>query len=134
MSEPLIHPTAIIDPSANLDSSVKVGPYSIIGANVNIGAGTEIGPHVVLKGHLDIEHWVEDTRSRLKFKTIPIRSRLIRVPPVTMHAAVAVSGWAVGWFGWACLRTEGYVVAPAARSVIRISVAAPVGHDAVTAV
>jgi len=54
MSEPLIHPTAIIDPSANLDSSVKVGPYSIIGANVNIGAGTEIGPHVVLKGHLEL--------------------------------------------------------------------------------
>jgi UDP-N-acetylglucosamine acyltransferase len=46
----LIHPTAIIDPSAQLDSSVKVGPYSIIGANVHIGAGTEIGPHVVIEG------------------------------------------------------------------------------------
>ncbi|MGN6862289.1 acyl-ACP--UDP-N-acetylglucosamine O-acyltransferase, partial [Neisseria sp. P0021.S004] len=29
----LIHPTAVIDPKAELDSSVKVGPYSIIGPN-----------------------------------------------------------------------------------------------------
>ena len=30
----LIHKTAIIDPKAELDSSVKVGAYSVIGANV----------------------------------------------------------------------------------------------------
>lgn len=46
----MIHPTAVIDPSARLDSSVEVGPYSIIGADVEIGAGTVIGPHVVIKG------------------------------------------------------------------------------------
>lgn len=46
----MIHPTAIIDPSARLADDVKVGPYSIIGADVEIGAGTEIGPHVVIKG------------------------------------------------------------------------------------
>ncbi len=47
----LIHPTAIIDPKAELDSSVQVGAYSIIGPHVQIGAGTEIGPHVVIEGH-----------------------------------------------------------------------------------
>jgi len=46
----MIHATAIIDPSARLDSSVEVGPYSIIGADVEIGAGTKIGPHVVVRG------------------------------------------------------------------------------------
>ena len=50
----LIHPTAVIDPKAELDSSVKVGPYSIIGSNVQIGANTEIGPHVVINGHTTI--------------------------------------------------------------------------------
>ena len=50
----LIHPTAVIDPKAELDSSVKVGPYSIIGPNVQIGANTEIGPHVVINGHTTI--------------------------------------------------------------------------------
>lgn len=46
----MIHPTAIVDKSANLDEGCSVGAYSIVGADVNIGAGTTVGPHVVLKG------------------------------------------------------------------------------------
>lgn len=49
-----IHPTAIVDPKAQLDSSVEVGPYSMIGPNVTIGAGTVVGPHVVIEGHTTI--------------------------------------------------------------------------------
>lgn len=52
--QPLIHPTAIVDPRAMLDSSVVVGAYSIIGPDVQIGAGTKIGPHVVIDGHTRI--------------------------------------------------------------------------------
>ncbi len=44
----MIHPTAIIDPRAELDETVSVGPYSVIGEDVYIGAGTVIGPHVVI--------------------------------------------------------------------------------------
>lgn len=46
----MIHPTAIIDSSAELDDDVSVGPYALIGADVQIQAGTEIGPHAVIKG------------------------------------------------------------------------------------
>ena len=46
----MIHPTAIIDPSAKLASSVEVGAYSIIGEGVEIGEKTWIGPHVVIQG------------------------------------------------------------------------------------
>ena len=46
----MIHPTAIIDPGAELAADVKVGPYCVIGAGVEIGAGTVIGPHVVIQG------------------------------------------------------------------------------------
>lgn len=49
-----IHPSALIDPKANLDSSVEVGAYSIIGPHVSIGAGSKIGPHVVIDGHTSI--------------------------------------------------------------------------------
>lgn len=49
-----IHPTALIDPAAQLDSSVEVGAYSIIGPHVSIGSGTRIGPHVVIDGHTTI--------------------------------------------------------------------------------
>ncbi len=46
----LIHPTAIIHPGAELDSTVSVGPYAVIGDRVRIGAGTSIGAHVVIEG------------------------------------------------------------------------------------
>lgn len=49
-----IHPSAIVDPKAELDSSVEVGAFSIIGPNVAIGAGTVVGPHVVIEGHTTI--------------------------------------------------------------------------------
>ncbi|HYP86320.1 acyl-ACP--UDP-N-acetylglucosamine O-acyltransferase [Variovorax sp.] len=49
-----IHPTAIVDPAAQLDSSVSVGPYSVIGPKVRIGAGTTIGPHCVIDGRTTI--------------------------------------------------------------------------------
>lgn len=44
----MIHPTAQIDPSAELGEGVSVGAYSIVGAGVVIGADTWIGPHVVI--------------------------------------------------------------------------------------
>lgn len=50
----LIHPTAIIDPNAELDSTVEVGPYAVIGGKVKIAAGTKIGAHVVLDGDTTI--------------------------------------------------------------------------------
>ena len=50
----MIHPTAIIDPKAELDSTAEVGPYSIISKNVFIGAGTIIGPHVVIEPYVSI--------------------------------------------------------------------------------
>jgi UDP-N-acetylglucosamine acyltransferase len=43
-----IHPTALVDASAELADDVAVGAYSIIGAQVRIDAGTVIGPHVVI--------------------------------------------------------------------------------------
>ncbi|MDR0787803.1 MAG: acyl-ACP--UDP-N-acetylglucosamine O-acyltransferase [Gemmatimonadota bacterium] len=44
-----IHPSALIDPSAELGEGVTVGPFSIIGPGVRIGAGTRIGPQVLIE-------------------------------------------------------------------------------------
>lgn len=49
-----IHATAIVDPAAELDASVEIGPYSIVGPHVRIGAGTTVGPHCVIEGHTTI--------------------------------------------------------------------------------
>ena len=45
-----IHPTAIVDPRAEIDATASIGPYSVIGAHVVIGAGTTVGPHCVIDG------------------------------------------------------------------------------------
>ena len=45
-----IHPTAIIDPSAEIDTNVSIGAYSVVGADVKISSNTTIGPHVALNG------------------------------------------------------------------------------------
>jgi UDP-N-acetylglucosamine acyltransferase len=50
----LIHATAIIEPGAQLHSSVRVGPYTVIGPHVRIGAGTSVGAHCVIEGHTTI--------------------------------------------------------------------------------
>lgn len=49
-----INRTAIIDPKAELDSDVEVGPYSVIGAGVKIGKGSTIHSHVVLEGRTSL--------------------------------------------------------------------------------
>jgi len=51
MSEVNIHPTACVDPGAELASDVKVGPFAVIGPDTKIGAGSNIGPHVVIHPH-----------------------------------------------------------------------------------
>ncbi|MEO7478395.1 MAG: acyl-ACP--UDP-N-acetylglucosamine O-acyltransferase [Lysobacteraceae bacterium] len=45
-----IHPTAIIDTSAQIGSGVSIGAYSVIGANVAIGDNTIVGAHVTIDG------------------------------------------------------------------------------------
>jgi UDP-N-acetylglucosamine acyltransferase len=45
----LVHPTASIDPGAELEPGVRVGPYAVIAAHTRIGAGTWIGPHAVIE-------------------------------------------------------------------------------------
>ncbi|RZT92543.1 acyl-ACP--UDP-N-acetylglucosamine O-acyltransferase [Rivibacter subsaxonicus] len=49
-----IHPTAIVDPAAELADGVTIGPYAIIGPHVRIGAGTTVGPHTVIEGRTTI--------------------------------------------------------------------------------
>ena len=49
-----VHPTAVVDPNAQLGSGVQVGPYAIVGPHVQIGDGSVIGPHVVVEGRTRI--------------------------------------------------------------------------------
>jgi UDP-N-acetylglucosamine acyltransferase len=80
----MIHPTAIIDPKAEVDSTCEVGPYAIIDANVRVASGCKIGPHVHLTGHTEIGAnnrfytgcVVGEAPQDLKYKNEPTRLRI----------------------------------------------------------
>jgi UDP-N-acetylglucosamine acyltransferase len=45
-----IHPTAIVDPGAQIGSEVEIGPYCVISAGAVIGERTRIQAHAVIEG------------------------------------------------------------------------------------
>lgn len=49
-----IHPTAIIDRSAELDEDVEIGPHVFIGPKVLIGKGTVVKAHTYVEGYTRI--------------------------------------------------------------------------------
>jgi UDP-N-acetylglucosamine acyltransferase len=51
---PRIHPTALVDPQAQLADDVEVGAFTTVGPNVKVGQGTRIGSHCVIEGHTEI--------------------------------------------------------------------------------
>lgn len=44
----MIHPTAVVNPRAEIAEDAEVGPYSVIEEDVAIGSGTRIGPHAFI--------------------------------------------------------------------------------------
>ncbi|HHL39673.1 MAG TPA: acyl-ACP--UDP-N-acetylglucosamine O-acyltransferase [Deltaproteobacteria bacterium] len=50
-AEVKVDPTAVVHPSAELDSGVEIGPYCVIGEDVRIGRNTRLGPYV------NIDRW-----------------------------------------------------------------------------
>ncbi|MEQ1804089.1 MAG: acyl-ACP--UDP-N-acetylglucosamine O-acyltransferase [Burkholderiaceae bacterium] len=49
-----VHPTAIIEPGAQLGQTARVDAYAIVRANVQIGEGSSVGAHCVIEGHTRI--------------------------------------------------------------------------------
>ena len=49
-----IHPTAVIDPRAEIDSRAEIGPYVVIDGPVKIANGTRILAHAVITGWTEV--------------------------------------------------------------------------------
>jgi UDP-3-O-[3-hydroxymyristoyl] glucosamine N-acyltransferase len=46
---PGVHPTAVIDPTAQIGAHCEIGPCAVIGPRAVVGAGCRIGAHVVIE-------------------------------------------------------------------------------------
>jgi UDP-N-acetylglucosamine acyltransferase len=49
-----IHPSAIVDPGAELGDGVEVGPFCIVGPHVRLGEGVSLRSHAVVTGHTEV--------------------------------------------------------------------------------
>jgi len=49
-----IHPTAVVEPGAELAGGVSIGAYTIVGPDVRVGQGTSVGSHTILEGRTEI--------------------------------------------------------------------------------
>jgi UDP-N-acetylglucosamine acyltransferase len=46
-----IHPTAVIEPGAQLGANVEVGAFAFVGGGVTLGEGTRLHHHAAVEGH-----------------------------------------------------------------------------------
>jgi UDP-N-acetylglucosamine acyltransferase len=50
----VIHPTAIVDPHADVDPTAEIGPYVVIEGRAHVGARTRVLPHAVIMGGAEL--------------------------------------------------------------------------------
>jgi UDP-N-acetylglucosamine acyltransferase len=106
MTEPAIHPTAIVDPHARGGARVRIGAYSVVGGGSVLGDDVEVGHHVVLEGQVTLGAGVRIGHGSivggmpqdLKFKeTTPSGVRIgagtVLREHVTVHRATTPEGW-----------------------------------------
>ena len=94
-----IHPTAIVEPGAELAAGVEVGAYAFIGSGARLGSGTRVHHHATVEGntvlgeHCEIFPYacIGGKTQDLKYKGgnpgVRIGSRNVFREYVTVHAA-----------------------------------------------
>ncbi|MBK7348730.1 MAG: acyl-ACP--UDP-N-acetylglucosamine O-acyltransferase [Gemmatimonadetes bacterium] len=99
-----VHPTAVIDPGAELGRGVQVGPYAVIGPGVLVGDGCRIGPHAVLERNVRLAPEVtlgagvvlggapQDVKYREEETWVEVGPRTIIREYSTVHRATAATG------------------------------------------
>lgn len=50
----VIHPSAVVEPGAELGAGVRIGPFAVIGEQVRLGDGVEVRSHAVVTGWTDV--------------------------------------------------------------------------------
>ncbi len=99
----MIHPTAIISTTANVDPSCTIGPYSVVDDHVVLGANCRLAPHVHITGHTTVGEGnvfhtgcvIGDAPQDFKYRDEPTRLRIgdhnIFREQVTVHRSNKLS-------------------------------------------
>ncbi len=99
-----IHPTAIVDPGAELADGVEIGPFCTVGPNVRLGEGVVMRSHAVVSGYTEVGRETQifpfaalgEPPQDVKYKGEPTRleigARNMIREQVTIHPGTAVGG------------------------------------------
>jgi len=85
------HPTAVVDPAAEVAADVALGPYSVVGPGAVIGAGCRLGAHVVVEADARLG------ASCLLHTRAVVRERCVLGDRVVLHAGTVVGGDGFGY-------------------------------------
>lgn len=101
-----IHPTAIVDPKAQIADGVKIGPFSMVGPDVVLGEDVELVSHAVVAGRTtigprgriypfaSIGHPPQDLKYRGEPSTLTVGADCIIREGVTMNPGTEGGGMA----------------------------------------
>ncbi len=96
-----IHPTAVVDPHAELGANVQIGPFCVVGPGVVLHDEVVVGSHVVLEGPCElgartrvfpfaaIGHEAQDRKFRGEPSRVVIGARCTLREGVTVHRGTA---------------------------------------------
>jgi len=85
------HPTAVVDPTADLAPDVALGPYCVVGPGARIGAGCRLGPHVVIEADAVLG------RRCLLHAAAQVRERCVLGDEVILHGGAVVGSDGFGF-------------------------------------
>lgn len=119
---PAVHPTAIVEPGAELADGVVVGPYCIVGGMVRLDAGCRLESHVVVAGRTwlgvgchvfpfaSLGHPPQDRKYAGEASELRIGAGTVVREHVTLHPGTSGGGM-VTFVGSDCLLMAGTHVA-----------------------
>lgn len=99
-----IHPSAIVEPGAQLGAGVRIGPYSLVGPEVVLGDGCELISHAVVTGRTSIGagtrifpfasigHQPQDLKFKGEISTLSIGAACLIREGVTMNPGTEGGG------------------------------------------
>lgn len=89
--QPGIHPTACLDPSAEIGAGASIGAYVVVGPHCRLGANAILHPHVVLYAH------VTAGRNFLAHAHAVVRERVVIGDDVILQPGVVIGGDGFGF-------------------------------------
>ncbi|MCB1184887.1 UDP-3-O-(3-hydroxymyristoyl)glucosamine N-acyltransferase [bacterium] len=88
---PGVHPTAVIDPDADVAAAAAIGPYCVVGAGTVLAQGVRLGAHVVLGCDVRVG------RDTLIHAQAVVREGCVLGARVVVHAGVVVGSDGFGY-------------------------------------